>query len=256
MMSKYSERAKANYKAKLPIYLFHCCVNDNIPKYEQFISFKLDDNIIEKYATHYLQAEKGETIEKKSRNSIYEYIKKNKEINEFKYDGGKYLKDFKNVLSEESFNKIISKDECAYCGISLRQINKLGNDGKLYNKRADTRGYTLEVDRINANKEYTKDNICMSCYWCNNAKTDEFFAKEFKEIARGINRAWQVRLGTEKIDFPEKSDIWTKNNQGQKKGTRSIQSKWWVIKFGYRPVQIKMIDSIENLSAGASIGYK
>jgi len=53
----------------------------------------------------------------------------------------------------------------------------------------------------------------MSCYWCNNAKTDEFFVDEFKEIARGINYAWQKRLGNEIVVFPEKSDIWNKDTK-------------------------------------------
>jgi len=139
-MSKYSERAKANYEAKLPIYLFHCCINDNLPTYEEFISFKLDDNIIKKYATEYCQAERTETIDEKSIDCIYEYIKKHKETKEFQYDSTKYLKNFHNILSEDIFSKIISANKCSYCGITLRQINQLSIDGKLYNKSADTRG--------------------------------------------------------------------------------------------------------------------
>jgi len=52
----------------------------------------------------------------------------------------------------------------------------------------------------------------MSCYWCNNAKTDEYIPSEFKEIARGINHVWNKRLEkdgiSEKIIFPEDSAIW------------------------------------------------
>jgi len=55
-------------------------------------------------------------------------------------------------------------------------------------------------------------NIALCCYWCNNAKTDTFMVKEFKEIARGINIAWNMKRKVaglnDTICFPENSDIW------------------------------------------------
>jgi len=207
-VTKYNARAEANYKAKLPIYLFYCCISEKDPNYSDFIEYSLNEDIIKKYASEYLQAERTELIEKIPIDTIYNFIKKWRGDNLFKYQSKKYIEVFEDILSPKDFNSLISKKECSYCGISLRQIEKLGREGKLQNKRADTRGYALEVDRISPNKEYTKENCCMSCYWCNNAKTDEFCVNEFKEIARGINLVWQKRLGNEKIVFPDKSDIW------------------------------------------------
>ena len=89
---------------------------------------------------------------------------------------------------------MLEKTTCSYCGISLAQIEELGKNGKLNNKRSDTRGYTLEIDRKLPNLEYSKENCCMACYWCNNAKTDEFSPREFKPIAEGIRRTWNERL--------------------------------------------------------------
>jgi len=200
---KYKARAEANYKAKLPIYLFHCCIKQKTPVYDEFIKYKLDDTIIEKYATEYMQAREEEEIGGVLRDEIYYFIKENKENDSFKYNNKEYIIHFQEVLSINDFEQLISKEECSYCGISLKQIENLGYEGKLYNKRAYTRGYSLEIDRMNPNKEYTLDNICMSCYWCNNAKTDEFTVEEFEGIARGINRIWQKRLGTEIVVFPE-----------------------------------------------------
>lgn len=40
----------------------------------------------------------------------------------------------------------------------------------------------------------------MACYWCNNAKTDEFTAEEFKEIGKEIRKIWDVRLAS-KSDY-------------------------------------------------------
>ena len=131
--------------------------------------------------------------------------------NELKPLKDKYVKKFENMFSLKEFkNMIKDKTTCPYCGISLVQIEELGKRGKLNNKRSDTRGYTLEIDRKLPNLEYSKENCCMACYWCNNAKTDEFSPKEFEPIAEGIRKAWNKRLrelGMKEIDAPDPK-IW------------------------------------------------
>jgi len=118
------------------------------------------------------------------------------------------LKDYEkeNILNKNTFDKLLLNASCEYCGITIKEINKLSEEGKLYTKRA--RGYSMEIDQKDPNGLYSNDNCVASCYWCNNAKTDEFIVDEFKEIARGINVTWQKRLGDEKVEFPEESDIW------------------------------------------------
>jgi hypothetical protein len=120
-----------------------------------------------------------------------------------------YKKQFDNVFPIDKFNGLLDQKSCAYCGISVDQIKELGRSGLLHNKRSETRGYTLEIDRKIPNLEYTPDNCCMSCYWCNNAKTDEFSPYEFKEIARGINHVWNNRLKNNSIHFPDNSSVWS-----------------------------------------------
>jgi hypothetical protein len=63
----------------------------------------------------------------------------------------------------------------------------------LLNKH-ETRGYSFEIDRKEPNLEYSTENCLMSCFWCNNAKTDEFNEKEFKIIAASIEEVWEKRL--------------------------------------------------------------
>ncbi|WP_170020340.1 hypothetical protein [Campylobacter sp. RM16190] len=107
--------------------------------------------------------------------------------------------------------------KCCYCGITEKQLELLGKKEQLKTKRITTRGYTLEVDRKLPNLEYSDKNCCMACYWCNNAKTDEFSPSEFKEIARGINKVWNERLkaiGEREIEFDEKSTIWQTDFNG------------------------------------------
>jgi len=116
------------------------------------------------------------------------------------------------VFTLAQFSTLILEHSCTYCGINIKDINALGKAGKLHNKRSETRGYTLEIDRKEPNLEYNNDNCCISCYWCNNAKTDEYIPCQFKEIARGINAEWNRRLKlidkNKNILFKDTAKIW------------------------------------------------
>jgi hypothetical protein len=52
----------------------------------------------------------------------------------------------------------------------------------------------LEIDRKNSNFEYSENNCVLACYWCNNAKTDEFTFEEFQIIGTTMRYVWQKRL--------------------------------------------------------------
>lgn len=84
--------------------------------------------------------------------------------------------------------------KCTYCNISESDIAKLQVEKKIYTKRIYSRGTTMEVDKRDPQKGYQLDNLVMSCYWCNNAKTDEFDENEFMEIGAVISKIWQNRL--------------------------------------------------------------
>lgn len=82
---------------------------------------------------------------------------------------------------------------CHYCGVTQYQIEKLWQKRLLYTKR--NRGRKLEIERLKPNEPYDNiKNLVFSCYWCNNAKTDEFTEGKFKVIAAGIKEAWVNRL--------------------------------------------------------------
>lgn len=121
-------------------------------------------------------------------------------------------------IDEIAIKKLFYDDNppCSYCGITQKQINDLDNyekeNNQDYGLTIRARGKKLEVDQISPKDGYVDGNIALCCYWCNNAKTDTFSVKEFKEIARGINVAWNMKLKasgfTDTISFPENSDIW------------------------------------------------
>lgn len=106
-----------------------------------------------------------------------------------------YLKTF---ISKEDFRLIYNEDtynrKCDYCNMTELDFNHFKEKDLIYTKRYYSRGHTMEVDRKNPNAEYTKDNIVLCCYWCNNAKTDEFTYDEFKVIGESLKQIWQNRF--------------------------------------------------------------
>ena len=103
---------------------------------------------------------------------------------------------YPKVFPKVEFDAMLDRaKECEYCHITLKEINELMDKKKLFKKHI-TRGWSLEIDRKAANLEYTKDNCVICCYWCNNAKTDEFSYDEFKKVGVEIEKIWRERLNS------------------------------------------------------------
>lgn len=110
----------------------------------------------------------------------------------------------KNFWSRKKFTPTFEKfydwhllldRRCEYCGITEEEIEILINKNSVFTKRITTRGKNLEYDRKLPNLEYSQiDNIVLCCYWCNNAKTDEFSYEEFKKVGEVFAEIWKKRL--------------------------------------------------------------
>lgn len=88
-----------------------------------------------------------------------------------------------------------AKKECYYCEINEAQIHQLLDNKLIKTKRITTRGKKLEIERLSPNVPYDDlSNLVFCCYWCNNAKTDEFTEDEFKPIGQAIKAIWNSRL--------------------------------------------------------------
>ena len=100
-----------------------------------------------------------------------------------------------SVPFNDFYNWYLSQEKkCFYCEITTQKIKKLLETGKLKTKRIKTRGKKLELDRKNPNLSYNNfNNLVFSCYWCNNAKTDTFTSKEFKEVGQVFKKIWSKR---------------------------------------------------------------
>lgn len=135
-------------------------------------------------------------------NAIIEKWRKDKEnLNDIKKLWDLYKEYFEKQLSKDKFRKFYKKDTedriCVYCKIKESEIHNLINRKEIKTKRIYSRGKSFEIDRENPNGKYVIGNIVLSCYWCNNAKSDEFTFDEFMLIGESIGRVWKSRLNNE-----------------------------------------------------------
>lgn len=224
----YRSKAQESFISRINVFLLKKIIQGNfeitgnnlsVEQEEEFLEFNLQDHKewVEYFITEYYQKDYSQVLcdifgiknpnklKVQDVNIRLEGLKKILKINSvdnLKSDHllfEKYLSQvFPNLYSKKDFDDDIKKcaqenSRCEYCETSLKEIRNLINNNKIRNKRSDTRGYNLELDRKEPNYEYYKDNVVLSCYWCNNAKTDEFTYKEFKDIAKSIKKVWSDR---------------------------------------------------------------
>lgn len=238
MAVTYNSKMEDSLITKIQLFLFNKAFEQNFKINNYFIEkniedikkdfneFKITNNLANLYSSKYFQLEEDseitynnktkrimEIVSKLMLNKQYMLSKTNLKEHRDIFEALKevYREEFNKIFPKDEFDNLLKKNECSYCGITIKAIEELGKKGKLNNKRSDTRGYSLEIDRKLPNLEYSSENCCMSCYWCNNAKTDEFSPKEFKPIAKGINEMWNIRLTQihhkNHVSFPE-NNIW------------------------------------------------
>jgi hypothetical protein len=101
------------------------------------------------------------------------------------------------VISLAGFAALYSAQAliCPYCHVSLSEFEQLRVRGLLFTKRLRTRGTSFELDCSLPHLGYAEGNVVLCCYWCNNAKTDEFTPEEFAPVGEAMGRAWRGRLG-------------------------------------------------------------
>jgi 5-methylcytosine-specific restriction endonuclease McrA len=197
MKQKYKAKAKASFRTKLNLYIFKCVIENEVSQIslDNFNGFEIDQAIVDKYTRVYWQQEVDKTIEGKSIKDI------ERDISHWKKDHTNLIEEFEKHYVEvmfptifpfNKFEELIKVCECNYCTITKDDIADLGKRGKF--KKKSLRGWTLEIDRFDSNFEYKPDNTVMACYWCNNAKTDEFDEMEFKIIGRAIKEIWKNRM--------------------------------------------------------------
>lgn len=202
-INRYNQKAKSSFKAKFDLLLYERITTGVYGEIttEELAEFEIINHkdTLDEYIHVYWQQEninksvnRGKTIDE-----IYIEMKGWREKNKSNID--KLLKHYIDNIYDtvfpkvEFFQMLENAKECEYCHITTEQINELIEKQKLFKKHI-TRGWSFEIDRKEANLEYTKDNCVICCYWCNNAKTDEFSFDEFKNIGIEIQKIWHGRL--------------------------------------------------------------
>lgn len=200
---KYYDIISRSFLTKLELYLFSRCLDKksigNFSPWE-FMHFKITEEIVEVYLLSLtLNGEERLNDTGLTMNEVDVMIETwGKENTCFKTELFEAYKlyfitdlfpfsDFENIYDRDPKKRI-----CHYCHINDNEIELL--DAKRQIKTKRPRGYMMEIDRIKANHEYLKTNVVLACYWCNNAKSDEFSEPEFSDhIGPGIRKVWESR---------------------------------------------------------------
>jgi 5-methylcytosine-specific restriction endonuclease McrA len=85
---------------------------------------------------------------------------------------------------------------CQYCGLTSQESQLLFISFP-ESTRGGRRGKRLEIDRIDpsvSNYGHDINNLTLSCYWCNNARTNYFTSNEFRIIGKQIKSIQQERI--------------------------------------------------------------
>lgn len=78
---------------------------------------------------------------------------------------------------------------CGYCNSTLEEVAAFLNEQiEEGGHKRDNRGWSFEIDRLNHSSKYKDGNVILSCYICNNAKSDVFEADAFAPIGEAIGK--------------------------------------------------------------------
>lgn len=214
---RYYNKAMESFATRLNLFLFDRIIskkhdeNNSIGPIStiDFQDFKITEGLINIYVTQYFQKKYDEEVINGWKvDNIYEKLKdwkKKPESDNLKLLRSHYWNKMfqtKEFFLYEMFHENFTNYEqkCHYCGITYEMTSSLRAKGEIFNKR-DTRGFSMEIDRKEPNREYTSGNSVLCCYWCNNAKTDEFCDTEYIPIGESFRLLWNKRLAKHNLEL-------------------------------------------------------
>jgi hypothetical protein len=180
-MATYNSKLEDSLIIKIQLFLFQKSLSKDFFVKDYYIEgnieniindfkkFQITNDLANLFSNKYFQLEENELIEYMDESKTIKEIISSLMINTkymlskinikelkciFEKLKNEYQNDFNIKFTSKEFNQLLKLEKCSYCGISLEQIKQLGENTLLNNKRSDTRGYTLEIDRKLPNLEY------------------------------------------------------------------------------------------------------
>ncbi|WP_340153444.1 hypothetical protein [uncultured Marivirga sp.] len=198
----YLSKSNDSFKSRLRIFLFEKVINGktvNPSQLREFLRYDLlsRKDLIKKYTADFYHTERLDKLPGTDLQIDAIYVAMKEAERKLKAELPKWRKAyfndvFKGQFHQSKFNELLEAKQCHYCKITIDEIMELIENQKLFKK--NERGWRMEIDRKEPNQEYSDENCVPACYWCNNAKTDEFTAEEFKPIGMTIGEALLKRL--------------------------------------------------------------
>lgn len=162
-----------------------------VRSYKLFKSKVDNDSQIHKWNKKYQSKKEKEKVFKDycEIDPVGKSIKQKEAINKFCSDlKEKYTNQTKLRLKSQLIwivqSAEVKDDEhiCYYCGVSENILSTLYKDINYTCKTKRNRGAWFELDRKDAKENrYTKDNIVLCCYFCNNHKSDVISGEDMRK---------------------------------------------------------------------------
>jgi hypothetical protein len=186
-LSKYRAIRQRSFKTRMELFLFESLLRSRIENSlndSEFLAFRPSDELVAKlelaWQSDEIEFGGNKLFTKDIDAAILDWLGRNESTSKNLF--GAYQSHFEEfVLSFDQFKDVFPEDPkrriCHYTHLSDYDFEILRRQGGIKTKNA--RGRYMEIDRLNSNREYYRDNIVLCCYWANNAKTDEFTYPEF-----------------------------------------------------------------------------
>lgn len=201
IQKRYNQILDRSFKYDLKLFLFDTFLKGEIENKgpNNYQSFFPNELLIKKYSLTRQLPKESDRIP----DTQIEVGQFDKALKKWLTENKNFTNEYKNIFQRKRFISLNEFKEfyqekknpsCFYCGITEDVIEKLITEQKINTKRLLIRGRTLEVDKKDPKGKYEKDNMVLCCYWCNNAKTDEFTHEEFINVGNEIREIWKKRF--------------------------------------------------------------
>ena len=194
---KYRALIDRSFENRIRLLLYLKCIKEKNPEFA--LTDKIFNEIDVSLETEYKKDYQNMGVIR-DRNKIIKSWRNDKMNNEKLINLKKLFEvSFRKTLTWNEFKAKYGEDsndrQCCYCKVKETQLEQMIRDGEINTKRLYSRGRKMEIERIDPFVGYINGNIQLCCYWCNNAKTDEFDYNEFVPIGKEIQKVWEARLG-------------------------------------------------------------